>query len=330
MAVFTNNQVRHFYVVNNAVDAGKMTGKESEATLYAAGATLDPINGKYYKYKDAAGNVVRTDMITNVQSVALTKGSEVEHKAKIATIKMAKDKTPIVGQDYVVKVLVKNYVGMSDIYQLIKDGVARATTTTTADLFKALAVSLFRNMSREIVPMVSIGNGTSVIARVDSKGEPKTADGTTVEFSDKIVITELEQPQIIGKFNKQPVNYEVFFGTIKENGVETNEWATVEYTDGEVIISSGDIAAEMEWFYMGNRGDMYRGIGYPNNIETKYLVNPSDKYNFVDIHYSYVGANESVQKSEKDLTLAIKEGVLSDYFSGSISSKESELLSKFK
>lgn len=328
MAVFTNNQVRHFYVVNNAVDAGKMTGKESEATLYATSATLDPINGKYYKYKDAAGNVVRTDMITNVQSVKLTKGSDVEHKAKVATITMAKD--PIVGQDYVVKVLVKNYVGMSDIYQLIKDGAARAITTNKADLLKALAVSLFRNMSREIVPMVSVGNGTKTIARVDSKGTPKDDTGTEVTFTDSIVITELEQPQTVGKFNKQPVNYEVFFGTIKENGVETNEWATVEYTEGEVIISSTDIAAEMEWFYMGNRGDMYRGIGYPNNIETKYLVDPSAKYNFVDIHYSYVGANESVQKSEKDLTLAIKEGVLSNYFAGTNSSNESELLSKFK
>lgn len=330
MAVFTNNQVRHFYVVNSAANVTQMTGKETEATLYAEGNTLNPINGKYYKYKDAAGNVVRTDMITNVQSVTLTKGSEVEHKAKIATIKMAKDKTPIVGQDYVVKVLVKNYVGMSDIYQLIKDGAARAITTDTADLFKALAVSLFRNMSREIVPMVSVGNGTKTIARVDSKGTPKDDTGTEVKFTDSIVITELEQPQTVGKFNKQPVNYEVFFGTIKENGVETNEWATVEYTDGKVIISSTDIAAEMEWFYMGNRGDMYRGIGYPNNIETKYLIDPSAKYNFVDIHYSYIGANESVQKSEKDLTLAIKEDVLSNYFTGTISNNESELLELFK
>ena len=328
MAVFTNNQVRHFYVVNSAADVEQMTGKETAATLYAVGTSLNPINGKYYKYKDAAGNVVRTDMITNVQSVNLTKGSDVEHKAKIATITLAED--PTVGQDYVVKVLIKNYVGMSDIYQLIKDGAARAITTNKADLVKALAVSLFRNMSREIVPMVSVGNGTKTIAKVDSKGTPKDDTGAEVAFTDSIVITEVEQPQTVGKFNKQPVNYEVFFGTIKKNGVETNEWATVEYTNGDVIISSGDIAAEMEWFYMGNRGDMYRGIGYPNNIETKHLVNPSAKYNFVDIHYSYIGANESVQKSEKDLTLAIKEGVLSNYFTGTISINESELLELFK
>lgn len=331
MAVFTNNQVRHFYVVNDV--SNETPSKEDPiGTIYAYGTNINPINGvtgKYYQYKDATGNITRTDLVTNATYVKLTPGSEVEHKAKIATITMGKD--PIVGQDYVVKVLVKNYVGMSDIYQLIKDGAARALTTNKADLLKALAVSLFRNMSREIVPFVSIGNGTNVINKVDKSGTPLTEDGTEVTFTTSIVLTELEQPQTVGKFNKQPVNYEVFFGTIKENGVETNEWATVSYTDGSVIISSGDIAAEMEWFYMGNRGDMYRGMSYPNNIETKYLVDPSANYNFVDIHYSYIGANESVQKSEKDLTLAIKEDVIADYFTGTtLKSKEEALLNAFK
>lgn len=330
MAVFTNNQVRHFYVVNNVTNETP-SKEDSIGTIYATGSFIDPksgVAGKYYKYKDATGNITRTDLVNNVTYVKLTPGSKVEHKAKIATITM--DKDPIVGQDYVVKVLVKNYVGMSDIYQLIKDGAARALTTNKADLLKALAVSLFRNMSREIVPFVSIGNGTNVINKVDKTGKPLTENGTEVTFTTSIVLTELEQPQTVGKFNKQPVNYEVFFGTIKENGIETNEWATVNYTDGSVIISSGDIAAEMEWFYMGNRGDMYRGIGYPNNIDTKYLVDPSAEYNFIDIHYSYIGANESVQKSEKDLTLAIKESVLSNYFIGTLSAKEEALLNAFK
>ena len=60
-----------------------------------------------------------------------------------------------------------------------------------------------------------------------------------------------------------------------------------------------------EYFCMGERGDMYRGIGYPNNIPTTYLVDPTVKYNVIDIHYAYVGSNESVQKSEKTITLVV-------------------------
>ena len=57
------------------------------------------------------------------------------------------------------------------------------------------------------------------------------------------------------------------------------------------------------------RGDMYRGIGFPNNTVTSYLVDPSKVYYTFDIHYAYVGDNESVQKSEKDITIvcSIKE-----------------------
>lgn len=56
---------------------------------------------------------------------------------------------------------------------------------------------------------------------------------------------------------------------------------------------------------MGERGDQYRNIGWPHVIETTYLVDPEneDGYSVLDIHYAYVGSNEGVQKSERDITL---------------------------
>ena len=56
---------------------------------------------------------------------------------------------------------------------------------------------------------------------------------------------------------------------------------------------------------MGERGDIYRMIGFPQAIRTKYLVNPDNKYNVINIHYAYIGPNEGVQKSEKDITLVV-------------------------
>ncbi len=61
----------------------------------------------------------------------------------------------------------------------------------------------------------------------------------------------------------------------------------------------------MEYFYMGERGDQYRNIGWPNVISTKYLVDPTAEYNTIDLHYAYQGSAEDIQKSEKDITLAI-------------------------
>ena len=54
---------------------------------------------------------------------------------------------------------------------------------------------------------------------------------------------------------------------------------------------------------MGERGDHYRNINWPYVIETTYLADPAEEYHVIDIHYAYVGSNEGVQKSERDITL---------------------------
>jgi hypothetical protein len=102
------------------------------------------------------------------------------------------------------------------------------------------------------------------------------------------------------------------------NGDERIDWATSN-SDGTVteengkiavvpdetaaLIGHGEILADLEYFCMGERGDIYRNVGWPNVIPTTYLVDPTKTYDVIDIHYSYTGSNESVQKSEKDLTV---------------------------
>ena len=56
---------------------------------------------------------------------------------------------------------------------------------------------------------------------------------------------------------------------------------------------------------MGERADIYRGAGWPNNIDTKYLVDPTHQYGVIDIHYAYQGTCEDIQKSEKDIELVV-------------------------
>jgi hypothetical protein len=53
---------------------------------------------------------------------------------------------------------------------------------------------------------------------------------------------------------------------------------------------------------MGEKGDQYRGINWPYVMKTEYMVDPSKQYYSVDVHYSFVDAGVSVQKSEKTIT----------------------------
>ena len=130
-------------------------------------------------------------------------------------------------------------------------------------------------------------------------------DGTSAVVSDidSIRITEVEQPWRLGVMAQTPVYFTVQPVAVMVNSDE-RIWATVtESING--TIANGKKIADLEYFCMGERGDMYRNIAWPHNIPTTYLVDPTIKYNVIDIHYAYVGNNEGVQKSEKTITLVV-------------------------
>jgi hypothetical protein len=63
--------------------------------------------------------------------------------------------------------------------------------------------------------------------------------------------------------------------------------------------------ADYEYFYMGERGDQYRMVGWPDYVPTKYLVDPTKTYDTIALHFAYTGANHAVQMSEKDVTILV-------------------------
>ena len=64
---------------------------------------------------------------------------------------------------------------------------------------------------------------------------------------------------------------------------------------------------------MGERGDQYRKIGFPNDIETKGLVDPTKNYDVFEIHYSFSDTGVNSYKTEKDLTIAVPASGTEDY-----------------
>lgn len=91
-------------------------------------------------------------------------------------------------------------------------------------------------------------------------------------------------------------------------------------------MNNGREIADMEWFYIGERADQFRGMGYPDNFRTKYLADESKKYYTMDISFFYNGRNEDIQRSTKILTFVSTEsGVLNSIlsvFSGAVDPKK--------
>lgn len=299
MAVFSTNQVRQLYVATEL----KEGAAHVLATDQAGAIALKTDNAKshmYFEYK-GAGGLTRSDLISieNVLYAKATPASALSRKLKKVTVTLdqtVNDGNPIAGQDYILRIVFRQYLGMSDEDQYQKYGMVHAYAgMTPSDFYKTLAISLAKNFSRELVPLVKFKVGNTEVT-------PNTKLADIASNADSLVIEEVEQPWTLGTQEQVPVYFEVYPTTVTFNSDE-RIWGETEKEDSNATVKDGHIIADLEYFCMGERADQYRNIGWPNSIPTKYLVDPTKEYHVLDLHYAYVGSNESVQKSEKDITI---------------------------
>ena len=320
---YSVNQVRQLYVAK--VLKNPVLASDAAGSIAVKNDTAK--NHMYFEYK-GADNLMRSDLIDikNILYAKATDADDMAHKLKAVTVTLdsgVNAGAPVAGQEYILRIAFRQYVGMSEEDQYFKYGMVHAYAGMDADEFyKVLALSIAKNFSREVVPLIKIevhskatkskggfdSNGYMVVTpTTKDNGKSDTTnpyyDGTSAVVADidSIRITEVEQPWRLGIMAQTPVDFTAQPTTVLVNG-DDRIWGTVtEGTNGTV--GNGKAIADLEYFCMGERGDIYRGVGFPNNIPTTYLVDPSKTYYTFDIHYAYVGSNEAVQKSEKTITI---------------------------
>ena len=305
MAVFSINQVRQLYVV-------KALKKGTEAPTIAGDIMPKADTAKttlYFQFMSPAG-IVASDKIDikNVISAKATASKDLAHKLVRYSVTLDTDvsATPIAGQNYILKLAFRQYIGLSEEDQYFKYGEVIARSGMTAsDFYKKMAISLAKNLENktESTPLVNIylnntaTQGTEVLVTATTK-ESDLSKGNY----DEIIIEEAEQPWVLGMMPQAFIPFTPQFLTITVDG-EDRLWGVATVATSEKTVPDGHLIADLEYFCMGARGDIYRGMGYPNIIKTTYLVDPSAIYDVLDIHYFYTGSNESAQKSEKTITL---------------------------
>lgn len=300
MSIFSTNQARHLYVATS-LKSPNVIASDAAGSIAVKADTAK--NHLYFEYM-GQGGLTRSDLIDikNIMYAKATKADAMAQELKAVTVTLNDD--PVGGQDYILKIAFRQFAGMSDEDIYTKFGMVHATTGMSAsDFYKELALSLVKNFSRETTELVKFtlteeedGEDTAVPVTATTKASDLT--GTYKA----LVIDEVEQEWTLGIKPQVPVYFDVLPGTITVEGDEVT-WGTVEDTDPAGVINNGKKIADLEYFCMGERGDQYRGINWPNNVPTKYMVDATKAYHVLDIHYAYVGANESVQKSEKDITI---------------------------
>ena len=126
------------------------------------------------------------------------------------------------------------------------------------------------------------------------------AGGTCTGF----YIQELEQPWTLGTKTSEALRFLIQAATITVNGIEV-PWGLTTTVASGVSVNNGKIVADMEYFYTGERGDVYRGVGFPNVIKTAYQADPTVAYNFIELNYFYAGEGLNVYHSDKHITIAV-------------------------
>lgn len=280
------NQVRQVYVV--AADGLVSVTPASEGQLKVLGEA-----GKLLYFQHfGKGGLTASDKIDveNIRYVKHTTASEMVDKLGVHTVKVT---TVSAGQVYEVKVLVHNYIGQGAYDYTYRFGLYKAKASDTVN---------------------TIAAGLKADLELNLKGEPLFDVSVS---DDTITITEKNVPSaVVWDKAKFPVAYmpiEITLnGIVTDDEIETFDWATI----GKSTTSANNVGkkmAELEYFAMGNRGDVYRQMGYPRNIDTEYLVDPtSNSYDVIDIHYFYQGQGVSSQKSEKEITLITASSEASD------------------
>lgn len=308
MATFSINQVRHLYVEKALKTDNNLLSTDAAGSILPKADTAKTT--LYFKYMSPAG-IVSSDKITiaNIISAKATASGSMAHKlARYEVTLSALAPAPVQAQEYVLRLAFRQFIGLGEDDQYFKYGFVKATSGMTAsNFYKALALSLAKNIANETTPLVNIYLNS---AAEDDTDVPVTSATKEAELNktnyNKIIIEEVQQDWILGKMPQAFIPFSVQPTTITVDGEEIT-WGDVKKVASTKKVENGHNIADLEYFCMGARGDMYRGMGYPNNITTTYLVDPSKKYDTLDIHYSYIGSNESVQKSERTITIVCED-----------------------
>lgn len=247
----------------------------------------------------------------------------------------------IPGEDYIMGLEFSHYIGISDQDLYYVNAAVHGTDgMKAAEFYVRLAFSIARNLSREPAPLVDVYllTGASFDPAKDVKVEILTSEVTEAKLAAAIKANTAVKGVVVkerildtyeqGIGEKMPIDFTISFDLISYNSVDV-QWGTCEdvtlgstaaasatvfdgtNADKAVVLGNGRKTADMEYFFMGERGDQERHAGWPNNVPTKYLVDPDKEYDYLTMNFYWSpGDNDGGVRSTKVITLVAEKGTV--------------------
>ena len=283
---FSTNQVRHFYVLKNKKSTA--AGCTEVGDFCPELVINDGSKAIHIAYR-GYGGLTHTDLIpvANIRRINFSP----YHKLREAlpAVKISYTTAQLtVGNEYLLNFRFPQFISLAMEEDYTKSvNFIYQTGSTFAVQLKAAIDTAFANDPYNLITV--------------------TAD-TTNPNDLHVLITSNEQPWKRGIMESR-TNKALVYGLKQYTPARVQStWGTV--TDATSVstgyIKNGKKIADLEYFCMGERGDLYRNVGWPNVVETEYVITPTEarvgEYDVIDIHYFYQGEGINNDYSEKVIT----------------------------
>jgi hypothetical protein len=268
MTNFSTNQVMQFYVA---------------PSISTGDVKTIPGRGKIVTFK-GYNEPKKSDIIENVLWAKVTTSEALATPLKMVPVKFAEGHTPIKGETYIVRVSFPEIPGAG-----IESWTTKSAVVQVKDEDAAKVIKKFEAELKKVLP--------EYIDVEDNAG--------TLEIAAKpeaLAYKRGFRPMVIPEFN-------VAVNKVTDEG-ELVDWAELDEKGLLAVSTKGTLSgtyklADMEYFALGERGDEYRQMGWPDVVyEPEYKVEIGAPYNVLVLHYGYKGANDQSHLSEKDLIIA--------------------------
>lgn len=264
----------------------------NQATQFYVGSPTLKTNGTDTYF--LIDNKEATDRIKadHILSYRVNQVNDLNVKAPVPTITVA---SPVKGAEYLVRLTITTDAGPQ--YAYIKSVGVVADGTDATGVAKQIADALTKAAKRDVA------------------GEYYTAASSGA----KVTITPKVDHQVGKRFVVPVIEVSVSVITEhKENAPSVEGWVVAPNKVVATAIADTGLMKlkDLEYFCAGEKGDVYRGAMWPNEIpfESK-LAGVDGNYNIHTIHYYEDLSNEAVQKSEKTMVI-VTVGETTDLFAG--------------
>lgn len=306
MQNFNTNQTRHFYVAG-AVGSEGAVANNLDIVIAGPIATGE----MYFVYKNADGLVTRSDTFDpkKITSLKKTDASNLDKPLMAHTI--AIDTNTIALNDLVGKTLdlmitIHEFFDYdaSNTITFTASVVGNATNTASAAAFhKDLAIAIAKALPKfdKQYPLIKVySNGAEVTANTAAADVTGSADG--------VILVEGLQKYVRGKLTGEPCPFSVAFrladGNMGDIAWGTDTVAKAAAPVSPIVYPGARTLADLEYFALGERGDVYRGSMWPNEYTPTYSIDLSQTYDVLTIEYYWAGGAENVQKSPRMIQVA--------------------------